>query len=158
MKKFQAMLCVVLLGALASTAAASSNADSKLDLRIAFDGQRNLILSALQDGETYSEIKPEDKRQVRASLDRIADLLAGSATADSLSEADKVKVFNEQELVNTILTRARADSRVVCTRERRVGSHRTTNVCYTVAERRRMHEETHNALIDNRRVQLPASN
>ena len=88
MKKFQALLCVVLLGALASTAAASSNADSKLDLRIAFDGQRNLILSALQDGETYSEIKPEDKRQVRASLDRIADLLAGSATADSLSEAD----------------------------------------------------------------------
>ena len=112
----------------------------------------------LPAGFSLAEIKAEDGREVRASLDRIAGLLDGRPTVASLSEAEKVKVFNEQEVVNTILTRARADSRVVCTRERRVGSHRTTSVCYTVAERRRMHDQTQNALIDNRRVQLPASN
>ena len=158
MKKFHAALCAGLLAALATTAAASDGVDAQLDLRTSFAAQRSAILAALQDGKTYSEIKAEDGRQVRASLDRIAGLLDGRPSVESLSEAEKVKVFNEQEVVNTILTRARADSRVVCTRERRVGSHRTSSVCYTVAERRRMHDQTQNALIDNRRVQLPASN
>ena len=158
MKKFHAALCAGLLAALATTAAASNGVDAQLDLRTSFAAQRTAILAALQDGKTYTEIKAEDGRQVRASLDRIAGLLDGRPSVESLSEAEKVKVFNEQEVVNTILTRARADSRVVCTRERRVGSHRTTSVCYTVAERRRMHDQTQNALIDNRRVQLPASN
>ena len=158
MNKFQAALCAGVLAAVATTAGAATRPDAQLDLRAAFDAQRSVILAALQDGETYAEIKAEDGRQVRSSLDRIAELLAGRPTVESLSEADKVKVFNEQEVVNTILTRARADSRMVCTRERRVGSHRTTSVCYTVAERRRMHDQTQNALIENRRVQLPPSN
>ena len=157
MKKLHAVLFAGLLAALATPAFAAGS-DTQLDLTAAFDAQRSVILAALQDGKTYAEIKAEDGREVRASLDRIAGLLDGRPTVASLSEAEKVKVFNEQEVVNTILTRARADSRVVCTRERRVGSHRTTSVCYTVAERRRMHDQTQNALIDNRRVQLPASN
>ena len=139
-------------------AIASTPLGTRLDLKNAFDVQRGAILAALADGETYAEIKTEDRRKVGVALDRIAEVLAGRPSAASLSEAEKVAVFNEQEVVNTILTRARADSRMVCTREKTVGSHRTTNVCYTVAERRRMREQTQNALIDNRRVQLPASN
>ena len=69
-----------------------------------------------------------------------------------LPERTRLEVFNEQELVNTLLTEAREDSRQVCTREKKVGSHRTTTMCKTVAERRRDMEQSQGALRTNMRV------
>ena len=122
-----------------------------------FEAQRSAVLQALDDGKTYAEISPDNRRRVVASLNRISSLLGGRAPAD-LPEAARVEVFNEQEMVNTLLTGARADSRVVCVREKKTGSNRPTNNCKTVAERRRDHEQTQNALMNNRGVNLPPSN
>lgn len=117
-----------------------------------FEAQRTAILEALGDGKTYAEIAPEDRRRVVASLDRMSGLLQGVQNVDQLSQENRVAVFNEQETINTVLTKAHADSRLVCTREKKVGSHRTTNMCKTVAERRRDMEESQNALRRNMRV------
>ena len=123
-----------------------------------FEAQRTAILEALGDGKTYSEISPDDRRRVTASLDRMSGLLQGVQNVDQLSETNRVAVFNEQETVNTVLTQAREDSRLVCSREKKVGSNRATNSCMTVAERRRAREETELQLSKMRRVQMPAGN
>ena len=114
-------------------------------------------IEALADGETYREIPSQDRQTVKESLDRISGLLGDAQNADQLPEATRVEVFNEQERVNTLLTKAREDSRLVCTREKKVGSHRTTNSCKTVAERRRDMEESQNALRRNMRARLRPS-
>ncbi|MEL5920715.1 hypothetical protein AAGG60_21830, partial [Stenotrophomonas maltophilia] len=44
---------------------------------------------------------------------------------------------NDQQVVNTGLTQAREDSRLICQREKPIGSNRTTTQCRTVAERAR---------------------
>jgi hypothetical protein len=62
-----------------------------------------------------------------------------------------VRVFNDQEVVNTLLTQARADSRLVCDRSRPTGSHRRQTKCQTVAERRRRMESDQDHL--QRRIQ-----
>lgn len=129
-----------------------------LDLNRAFEVQREAIIKALADGETYSEIAARDRQRVRESLDRISGLLGDAQSVDQLPEVAKVEIFNQQELVNTLLTRAREDSRLVCTREKKVGSHRATNNCKTVAERRRDHDQTQNALMNNRGSRLPQAN
>lgn len=123
----------------------------------AFEAQRSAVLAALEDGKTYAEITPGNRRQVVASLNRISSLL-GDRSASALTEAVRLEVFNEQERVNTLLTGAREDSRLVCVREKKTGSNRPTNTCKTVAERRRDHEQTQNALMNNRGMRLPASN
>ena len=112
-----------------------------LDVSQAFEAQRNAIIKALGDGQ-----------RVTTSLDRIAGLLGGVQNVDQLAVDTRVEVFNEQELVNTLLTEAREDSRQVCTREKKVGSHRTTTMCKTVAERRRDMEQSQGALRTNMRV------
>lgn len=129
-----------------------------LDLSRSFEAQRQAIFKALADGETYREIPAQDRQTVKDSLNRISSLLGDAQSADQLQEATKVEVFNEQERVNTLLTKAREDSRLVCTREKKVGSHRATNNCKTVAERRRDMDDSQNALRRNMRsVCVPGS-
>ena len=87
-----------------------------------------------------------------AALDRIGGALAESGSLQSMPEDMKVRVFNDQEAVNTLLTKGREDSQLVCTRETPSGSHRPHTSCKTVAERRRDRERSQDAL---RTVQRP---
>jgi hypothetical protein len=59
-------------------------------------------------------------------------------------------LFNEQEIVNTIMTRAQADSRMICRRASR--QRQPTSVCLTVAQRRKAQEDSRQALTDQQRI------
>ena len=144
------LLMFALPGAHATMSAADrGKAEHTLDVSVPFEQQKQKILTDMSDGETYAEMSQRDRQDVRDALTRIGDLLQAAGGVDQLSEDRKAKVFNDQEIINTILTRAGEDSRQVCKRERRVGSHRTTSQCYTVAERRRMREESSDELGKN---------
>jgi len=118
----------------------------RIDVGKDFSEQRALILKELGDGETYSEISTDDRRKVEAALARISATLDRAGGADELGESQKVEVFNDQELVNNILTRAGEDSRLVCKRVRKTGSHMTSNQCMTVAARKRAMEHAQDQL------------
>ncbi len=102
-----------------------------------FQAQQQKVRADLQGGEVYSEISADDRHRVVEALDRMS-VLIGEGTAESLSPQNKTLLFNDQELVNTVLTKARADSRLICRREKTIGSQMTSTQCYTVAERERM--------------------
>jgi hypothetical protein len=59
---------------------------------------------------------------------------------DDLDPPVRTQLFNDQELVNHVLTKAQADDKVICQRTRRVGSNLYTNTCLTVGQRRRSQE------------------
>lgn len=111
-----------------------------------FAGQRATIEKGLADGKTYSEISPAARREVRDALDRMAAMLEGGHTAETLPADQKVALYNEQEIVNNILTQAAADSRVVCMREVATGSHRKVTTCVTAAERTRRRQQDQDSL------------
>lgn len=130
-------------------------ADKHQDVRFSpagFAEQRGDLIEKL-DSDLYREISDESKAQVVQALDRMQQRLDGVTSIDQLSEADKVAVFNDQELVNTLLTNAAADSRLICKREKTLGSNMRSNSCLTVAERRRRQEESQEQM---RRMQRPA--
>lgn len=132
-----------------SAASGGSDASGQLNIAVPFEKQKEKILADLGEGKTYAEISQSDRIEVRNALNRIGDSLQRAGGVDQLSPEDKVKVINDQELVNTILTRAGEDSRLVCSREKKVGSHRATTQCHTVAQRRRMREESQQELSKN---------
>jgi hypothetical protein len=117
--------------------------------------QRAQIEKDLADGKTYAEISSADRAKVQDSLARISAALSGVASADALPEDTKAQVFNDQETVNTILTAAEADSRMVCRREVVTGSHREKTVCLSVADRRQLMEQSQQDLRSQRRTPLP---
>lgn len=116
-----------------------------------FGEQRAQIEADLADGRTYSELSSGDRSAVRESLDRISQYLGGVDSVDQLTEDNKARVFNDQEVINNILTQAAADSRVICTREAKTGSNRKITTCLTVAERNRRREQDQENLRDVQR-------
>lgn len=102
-----------------------------------FAAQKAAIEQALDDGETYTELAPRDRREVHARLARMLGSIEAAGSVDAFTEREKVAFFNEQEAVNALLTQAADDSRLVCRRERPLGSRMMVNTCVTVAERRR---------------------
>jgi len=59
---------------------------------------------------------------------------------------NRPQVVVVKELVNTLLAKARADSRLVCRREKLTGSNRAQTVCMTVAERDAARERSMEAM------------
>jgi len=111
-----------------------------LDVSTSFSKQRQVIEKKLADGKTYGEISSHDRSKVRDALTRISETLGAEDDLATLREEKKTRIFNDQELINNILTKAGEDSRLICERVEKVGTHRTTTQCLTVAERRRLRD------------------
>lgn len=137
-------------------ATASWASDSKPSLSAndyaGFQAQSQVIRRDLNEGKLYSELDQKQRGEVTAALDRIDAALQSHGNVAALPEETKLRVFNDQELVNTILTKGRDDSRLLCTRETPVGSHRPVNSCKTVAERRRDRERSQDTMRDLQRA------
>ncbi len=110
------------------------------------------IEKQLNDGETYSEIEPAQRSEVRAALSRLRSIAEQYPAGASVPETVKVDQFNEQDRVNVILTKAREDSRQVCTREKTVGSNFATTRCMTVAQRQRAKDSGQKLMQDAQRT------
>ena len=66
-------------------------------------------------------------------------------SVDELDDRTRTQLYNDQELINNVLTQARDDSRMICKREKKVGTHRITNICITAGERRRQRQRIEDA-------------
>lgn len=138
---------LLLAGVLAAFAFAPAVAEDEppIDLQAAssaeqFDGIRKAL-----NTEDYAEITSADRGTVLDLLNRMEEQLAGGGV-DALNDDQKVRLFNLQDEANMILVGAAEDSRLVCRREKKVGTRFTTTHCATVAERRRVREDTQQQL------------
>ncbi|HBS55210.1 MAG TPA: hypothetical protein DEA38_05730 [Stenotrophomonas sp.] len=146
---YRITMIVMLLGLSAAAQAASEKPVVQMDRQAPVAEQVRQVEKALDNGE-YAEISADDRAQVRQSLERITLRMGDRQTAQELPPAVQNEVFNDQERINTILTRAHADSRLVCQHTRSTGSNMPKSRCLTVAERRRI-EEKGKALLNDQR-------
>ena len=144
------MLRAVVMTGLMLVASGAMAADRQADRDTGpseFEAQMISIQEALDDGGTYGDISSTERRDVLAALARIRTALGPSGDASRLNERQKLRVFNDQELVNSILTGAGDDSQLVCRREKKTGTHLASNQCLTVAERRQAAEHARDTLL-----------
>jgi hypothetical protein len=137
MKLHAILLCTLFVGLSPAFAA------TKEALRIEpneFAATRADIEAAIRKTDRYSELTRTQHEEMTAALDRMERVLSGVKSVDSLDQDTRTQLFNDQELINNLLTKVAEDSRLICRREKRVGSHRSTNTCITVGERRRQRE------------------
>jgi hypothetical protein len=123
-----AIALLVLMGSAPAHEVVMPMAMSKAD----FEASKTRLVGQL-DSDRYSEISAADKQTVLTTLQRMDARLAKVGSSDQLSEEDRVDMFNDQEIVNTIITHAAVDSRVICIREAPTGSHRIRVNCQTLA-------------------------
>jgi hypothetical protein len=117
-----------------------------------FPSTKAQIEKDLKEGKRYSELSRTQRDEVVAALERIEHALSGISDVSELSPGDRAQLMTDQELVNTRLTKAADDSRLICKQERKTGSHRPTTQCRTVAQ---MKQQRDDAEMIGRRVQRP---
>ncbi len=130
-----AVLLVSMAGA--GVAQASSSPEKELNVEKPVQVQLDKINRELRDGKTYAEIDLDERSRAQQALLRISNTVERYPDLNAMPQSERVALFNDQEVVNTILTKGREDSRVVCRREKVVGSNMPINQCMTVAERER---------------------
>jgi len=131
-----AVISTALFSLLGIMPALAEEASTKLSSFEAFEKEKAVILKDISDDVIYNEISHKNANLVREALNRMSEKLAGVQNAEELDQNKLVELYNEQNLVNTILTMAENDSRQVCRRRSRLGTNFKTTTCETVAERR----------------------
>lgn len=151
---------LLLIGALLSHAAvAMSDRTSSEKVIVEFGEtsqtlpeQRAEVMAAFEPGERFAEMDAQGRQNVMDAFDRLQALLGPAGTIAGLSPEAKVLAFNEQSLINELLTQAARDSRITCKRQRAVNSRIKSSECHTVAAWTRKREEARDSLDDVRRT------
>ena len=147
----KAMAAAALVLAMGSAAAAPKNKEI-FEPGKPLAEQITKIEADLSDGETYSEITLDQRSRVREALGRMRGIVERNGSEASLSAANRSELFNDQQVVHTVLTQAREDSRLICRRERVVGSNMPQTQCMTVAQRERVKNTSQSSMDRAQRV------
>jgi hypothetical protein len=137
----------LLLLALVAASSGLCAAEKKLYIDVAdFAARRAEIDTVLADPTRYAELTRTQREEVRSALDRMQKHLEDAGSVEGLGPNAKMRVFNDQEIINTMLAQAAAGSRTVCKAERRTGSNMVKRRCRTVAEIERTRAESQQGL------------
>jgi hypothetical protein len=100
-----------------------------------FPAQVAAIEAGMRDGGPFAGLKEGQKARVRRLLADMARILDGVDSVERLSQHDAARLFNAQEEANAILTGRPMNERMVCKRERKLGTNLSHMNCQVIAER-----------------------
>jgi len=95
----------------------------------------------------YSKFSPEDLNKMRHAQDQIFHMLDGVTSLDQLKEDQKIELSNQLDQVKATLTQ-NEDNRLICYRERRIGTNLLEKRCETVAQREAHYRESQMQMSD----------
>lgn len=98
-----------------------------------FESVSSNVRKELEKGGRYEYVKPEERRQIEQKLTDMAAAFNESGSVETMKEDTKIRLFNDQEVVNSILTKRDKD-RVICKKQAPVGSHIPVTSCHTYGQ------------------------
>jgi hypothetical protein len=96
----------------------------------------------------YKEMPATTRDELLARQDELLRVLDGKQSLDELPENQRLKVFNTLEWIEATVNNLEAE-RMVCTREKTIGSNRIERVCRTVAQMKKEREQAQQDLLRN---------
>jgi hypothetical protein len=129
---FTLMLC---LSFASNTAPASGRTSDvvKADTREAFEVVAANVRKEMTGDGRYAYVKADERAKVDAGLDEMQALFAQNESIDRMDKTVRVKLFNAQEVVNSILT-LRDRDRLICERGAQTGSRIVSTSCHTYGD------------------------
>jgi hypothetical protein len=128
-----ATLVAIALALAALPAAAKENYHEKslnADTQEKFQAVAEGVREEMQPGGRYEYVKPKERATIEQAFAEMDALFTASGGVEHMKQDDKVKLFNDQEVVNSILTRRDKD-RVICDDAPKLGSHVRSTGCHT---------------------------
>ena len=119
------------------------NADTKEAFATVVAGVR----SEMVDGGKYEFVQTKERVQIDEKFNDMTTLFDQYGTVSAMTQDAKIRLFNDQEVVNSILTKRDRD-RVICTNKAPIGSHIPVTSCHTYAQEVEAREGTKKILSD----------
>lgn len=124
-------------------AAVPMDADNKVvvgaDTKERFDAVAAAVRKEMSPGGRFEFVSGLERRTVDARLADMQSLFDQFGMVDKMDADSKIRLFNDQEKINGILT-GNDGNRLICTREVPVGTHFPKMVCETYSEIRRQQQ------------------
>ncbi len=125
-------LLVVLIVSLFSTlAVAAETKPFQVDEVLA--QQQQIRADVVAGKGRYANIPNQKRSELMAKQDELIVLLEGKQSSAELSQDQYAAAFNRLEWIEATVNNAE-DERMICTREKTLGSNRTTRVCRSAAQ------------------------
>ena len=122
-------------GLLCLAGVAAANDHPNLDAGAIRDQQRDIRIAVDAGRGAYKDMPDSKKRELFGRQDHVLQLIGDHARTTELNERQQIDLFNNLEAIQAIVNSAE-DERMICQRERPVGSNRIRTICKTVAQRR----------------------
>lgn len=107
-------------------------------------------------GGKYEFVQAKERVQIDRSLADMTKLFDEYGTVAAMTQDAKVQLYNDQEVVNSILTKRDRD-RVICTNQAPIGSHIPVTQCHTYAQEVEARDGTKKQLEDWKRAPCVAT-
>ena len=106
--------------------------------------QQKQIRSDLMASKDYRGLNEAQRTELLSRQDSLLRMLEGKETSADLTQEQQIRAFNDLEWIEAALNNAEGD-RMVCRRERTLGSNRITRVCRTAAQMELEREQARDA-------------
>lgn len=150
--KFADRVRMILLGMAAgalafplATSATATTPQVHAESKAAFTAAAADIRKEMVPGGRFQFVTGVEVTRVNTSLDAIGALFEKYGTLANMDKVVKVTLFNDQEVVNSILAE-RDDLRLICKPKRATGTRIPVTECKTYGDIQRERADTHNAL------------
>ena len=137
-------LAIALSMAMLAPCSAKENYHEKqvnADTKEAFADISQNVRRQMDPGGKYEFVPADERTKIDKSFTEMTALFEQYGTVSAMNQDAKVKLFNDQEIVNSILTKRDRD-RVICTNKAPIGSHIPVTTCHTYAQEVEAHEGT----------------
>ena len=117
------------------------------DTKEAFADISQNVRRQMDAGGKYEFVPPDERTKIDKSFGEMTALFDQYGSVSAMNQDAKVKLFNNQEIVNSILTKRDRD-RVICESKAPIGSHIRQTTCHTYAQEVQAHLETQKQMAD----------
>lgn len=119
--------------ALAAFSVAAANQNRPLAIA-AITSQQAEIRSGVQAGTgRYKDMPQKTKDELLSRQAEVLAIVDGKTSAEELDENERLLVFNNLEWIEAAINNAE-DERMICTREKTLGSNRAQRICKTARQ------------------------
>jgi len=122
------------LAAIVVALSMSAHANQPLEIAKIVTQQREIRADLMAGTGRYKQMPTSKREQILKKQDDLLRMLEGKETYDDLSTDQRMAAFNSLEWIEAAINDEEGE-RMVCRRERTIGSNRITRICRTEAQR-----------------------
>ncbi|HEY0504491.1 MAG TPA: hypothetical protein VGD42_13490 [Lysobacter sp.] len=131
-----------------------SSERTPLDIPAITTQQKQIQADILAERGPYKALPASKRMELLSRQASMMRVLEGKTSASQLTEDERVEVFNTLEWMEVAINQESDDERMICRREKALGSTRTTRVCRTAAQEREAKERAREQMEGMRGVEI----